>query len=92
MLISVGTLVKNSLTKNAKISDLSLAKPLLFILFNNTNFISKNSIFMNYRCIFFITFAGQYTLLGAKMNRRVVAVEASIKHVQMLQRAVMMNK
>ncbi len=36
--------------------------------------------------------SGQYTLLGAKMGRRAVAVEASLHHVQMLQRAILMNK
>ena len=41
---------------------------------------------------FQLYFSGQYSLLGAKMNRRVVAVEASLAHVHMLQTAVIKNR
>ena len=35
---------------------------------------------------------GQYTLIGAHLGRKVVAVEARLKHVQMIHHAVVLNK
>ena len=35
---------------------------------------------------------GQYTLIGAHLGRQVVAVEARLKHVQMIHHAVVLNK